>query len=250
MFLQDVYDALCAAEFQLSAIGDTGEIKPEKRALVNTLIQSGITDINKYFTLKEGELLLRTKNGKNKYELTPENALSTGNQFGFIIDSVDDPFIGDILQITQIHDSKGKSIWLNADTTHRVDTDDIFGYHPGLVQKSGINMVNYTTLKFPEGHEADDYLVKYKAKLKPVERNSDPTTTFLELPDVYLGALCNYVASRFFNPKGAETIGRGMFHGGNNYWAKYKEDIETLRANTANISSLGETTKFETGGWV
>lgn len=250
MFLQDVHDALCAAEFQLSAIGDTGEIQDGKKPLVNTIIQAGITDINKYFTIKEGELLLRTKNGKNKYELIPENAISTGNQFGFIIDSVDDPFTGDILQIQQVHDSRGKSIWLNADTSHRVPTDDIYGYHHGIVQKSGINMVTFNTLKFPEGHDADDYLVNYKAKLKPLDKNADPMTTFLDLPDHYLNALCNYVASRFFNPKGAETIGRGMFHEGNNYWSKYKEEIEALRANMASIASTGETDKFQTGGWV
>lgn len=250
MFLQDVYDALCAAEFQLSSIGDTGDIPAEKKSLVNTVIQAGITDINKYFTIREGELVLQTKVGKNTYELVPENAVSSGNPSAFILDSLDDPFKGDILQIQRISDSTGRSIWLNTDVPYRVELENAFGKYPRALKHSGINMLSYNTLRFAQDHEADSYLVNYKAKLKPIAKDAEPTTTYLDLPDHYLNALCNYVASRFFNPKGAETIGRGMFHEGNNYWSKYKEDIETLRANMASIASTGETTKFETGGWV
>ena len=49
---------------------------------------------------------------------------------------------------------------------------------------------------------------------------------------------------------GAETIGRGMFHEGNNYWSKYQEEVADLKANLGSIASTGETTNFIRNGWV
>lgn len=53
-----------------------------------------------------------------------------------------------------------------------------------------------------------------------------------------------------YNPMGAETIGRGMFHEGNNYWSKYQEEVADLKANLGSIASTGESTNFIRNGWV
>jgi hypothetical protein len=49
---------------------------------------------------------------------------------------------------------------------------------------------------------------------------------------------------------GSETIGRSMYHEGNNYWSKYLAECQDLKNNIASITSTGEFSNFERGGWV
>lgn len=229
--------------------GEGATLDPASIPKINSIIQAGIHDLNKKFSIKESELLLRTKLGKEVYELVPANALSNGSPYAFIIDSVESPFLGDIMQIIRVTDGTGKSLWLNEDIAAIQPTDNVFGKHGGIFTHQGVNMLSYNTLKLHKDHDLGDLLVHYKAKIKPMDTSVTPDNTFIDLPDHFINALVLYVASRKYNPKGAETIGRGMFHEGNNYWGKYKEECDELKANLGSIASMGETTNFIRNGW-
>lgn len=248
MFLSDVYDQLTSGELSKIYAGDTGTILPEVRPRINSLIQAGIADINKHFTIREGTVLIRTSNERENYELIPANSVNVNPQ-GFIMDSPLDPFLGDIMQINRITDSTGQSLWLNTDVPARMAVDNIFGTRPSIYTYAGINMSSYNTLKLHKNHTYGDLLVHYKARIKPFEMTT-PEATYIDLPDHFLNALVWYVASRKFNPNGAETIGRGMFHEGNNYRAMYNEEVASLKAQLGSIASTGESTNFERNGWV
>ena len=250
MFLNEVHEQLCAAEFSKLFEGDGAELKAQSLPKINAIIQGGINDLNKKFSVRENEILVRTQEGKEVYELVPANAVSSNNPDAFIIDSEEDPFKGDIMQIFRITDSTGKSLWLNTDVAWLVPTDSIFGNKPGMFDYSGVNMLSYNTLKLHKQNSLGDILVQYKAKMKPMDLSVGPEETYIDLPDHFLNALVLYVASRRYNPMGAETIGRGMFHEGNNYWSKYQEEVADLKANLGSIASTGETTNFIRNGWV
>lgn len=250
MFLNEVHEQLCAAEFSKLFEGDGAELKAQSLPKINAIIQGGINDLNKKFSVRENEILVRTQEGKEVYELVPANAVSSNNPDAFIIDSDEDPFKGDIMQIFRITDSTGKSLWLNTDVAWLVPTDNIFGNKPGMLDYSGVNMLSYNTLKLHKQNSLGDILVQYKAKMKPMDLSVGPEETYIDLPDHFLNALVLYVASRRYNPMGAETIGRGMFHEGNNYWSKYQEEVADLKANLGSIASTGETTNFIRNGWV
>ena len=250
MFLSEVHEQLCAAELSKLFEGDGVTLKPEALPKINAIIQGGISDINKRFSIRENEVLVRTQEGKEVYELIPANAVSSNNPDAFIMDSPSDPFKGDIMQIFRITDSNGKSVWLNTDVAWIVPTDNIFGNKPGLFDYSGVNMLSYNTLKLHKNNKLGDILVQYKAKMKPLDFEVPADELYIDLPDHFLNALVLYVASRKYNPMGSETIGRGMFHEGNNYWSKYQEEINDLKNNLGSIASMGETTNSIRNGWV
>ena len=250
MFLSEVHEQLCAAEFSKLVEGDGVALKPESLPKINAVIQAGINDLNKKFSIRENEVLVRTVAGKEVYELIPANAVSSNNPDAFIIDSPSDPFAGDIMQIFRITDATGKSLWLNTDVACLVSNDNFFGNRPSIFDYSGVNMLSYNTLKLHGNSVLGDILVQYKAKMKPMDLSLDPKDIYIDLPDHFINALVLYVASRRYNPMGAETIGRGMFHEGNNYWSKYQEEVADLKANLGSIASTGETTNFIRNGWV
>lgn len=250
MFLNEVHDQLCSAELSKLFEGEGDQLNPESLPKINTIIQGGINDLNKRFSIRENEVLVRPKLGKELYELIPANALSSGNPDAFIIDDASNPFVGDIMQIFRITDVHGCSMWLNQDIAVMHPVDNIFGNRPSIFTYEGINLTAYNTLKLPHDFGTGDLLVQYKAKMKPLNTSVPPDQCYIDLPDHFLNALVWYVASRKYNPMGAETIGRGMFHEGNNYWSKYIEECNDLKANLGSIASTGETTNFQRNGWV
>lgn len=250
MFLNEIHEQLCAAEFSKLFIGEGQVLDPESVPKVNAIIQAGINDLNKKFSVLEKEILVRPKEDKLVYELIPANAVSSGNPDAFIIDSLQDPYVGDLMQIFRITDSTGASLWLNTDVAYIRPVENIFGVRPGVFDYKGVNLTSYNTLRLPDNHQLGDLLIHYKARTKPLELSKPPEEVFIELPDHFMNAIVLYVASRKYNPMGAETIGRGMFHEGNNYWSKYQEEVNDLKANLGSIASTGETTNFIRNGWV
>lgn len=247
MFLEEVHEQLCSAELSKLFEGDGDVLKGLPKT--NAIIQAGIHDLNKKFAIKEGELLVRPVKGKELYELIPANAVSSGNPDAFIMDTLVDPFLGDVMQVFRITNASGLSLWLNTDVAVPHVTESIYGAVPSRYTHEGINFASYNTLKLHKNHDLGDFLVQYKARMKPMDLSGSPASTYIELPDHFLNALVIYVASRKYNPMGAETIGRGMFHEGNNYWTKYQEECNDLKANLGSIASTGETTSFQRGGW-
>lgn len=250
MFLSEVHEQLCSAELSKMFDGDGAQLKPESLPKINAIIQGGINDLNKKFSIRENEVLVRPKLGKDLYELVPANAVSSGNPYAFILDDVTNPFLGDIMQIYRITDSQGCSMWLNQDIAMMHPVDNIFGRRPSIFTFEGINLASYNTLRLPKDHDFGELLVHYKAKMKPLDLTVAPDHCYIDLPDHFLNALVLYVASRKYNPMGSETIGRGMFHEGNNYWSKYQEECNDLKGNLGSIASTGETTNFQRNGWV
>lgn len=250
MFLSEIHDQLCAGELSKLHDGDGETLAPNSLPKINSLIAAGLNDLNKHFSLREKDLVVSTKIGKTVYELTPENAVSSSNPYAFILDSREDPFVGDIMQIIGITDTQGNNLWGRYDTVPVNPDANIYANKTAYLNNAGIVLQSHNTFKLAPEREYGDLLVTYKARVKPFDTSLNPEDTFIDVPDHFMNALVLYVASRKFNPMGAETIGRGMFHEGNNYWTKYQEEIQTLKANMASIGSTGENTNFQRGGWV
>lgn len=232
MFLNEVHEQLCSAELSMLFEGEGASLSAASLPKINSIIQAGINDLNKKFSVREKEILVRISDDINVYELIPANAVSSGNPKGFILDSVQDPYLGDLMSIIKVSDDRGEELRLNTDKNRGV-------YTPA-----------YNTIKLDPKSIKGDMLIKYKARIKPMDLTVSPNNTYIDLPDHFLNALVLYVASRRYNPKGAETIGRGMFHEGNNYWSKYIEECNDLKASLASTGSVGDNTNFYRGGWV
>ena len=232
MFLNEVHEQLCSAELSMLFEGEGASLSAASLPKINSIIQAGINDLNKKFSVREKEILVRISDDINVYELIPANAVSSGNPKGFILDSVQDPYLGDLMSIIKVSDDRGEELRLNAD------------------KNRGVCTPAYNTIKLDPKSIKGDMLIKYKARIKPMDLTVSPNNTYIDLPDHFLNALVLYVASRRYNPKGAETFGRGMFHEGNNYWSKYTEECNDLKASLASTGSVGDNTNFYRGGWV
>lgn len=250
MFLSEIHEQLVASELSKHVAGESGVLNPQWTGRVNTIIVSALNDLNKHFTIRENYLLLRTKIGKDVYELIPANAISSGNQFGFIIDSIEEPFKGDIMQINRINNSVGESMWLNTDVAYLAPNENLYGIRPNYFVHQGINFLSYNTLKLHPGHDLGDLLINYKSKFGPLDLSVAPDQVYIDVPDHFMRAITLFTAARFFNPSGAETIGNGMYHEGGNYTQLYQAELKELKDNLGSIASMGENTNFIRNGWV
>ena len=85
MFLKEVHDHLVSSELTKHVAGESGELNPVWKGRINLIIQAGIADLNKLFAIRENELLLRTKLGKDVRCVSGDRI-----NVGFIcIDSID-----------------------------------------------------------------------------------------------------------------------------------------------------------------
>lgn len=232
IYLTEVFEQLQSAELSLKMYtGDDGLIQTKYYNRLLSVINIGCTVLYRRFELKNNSLVLRTTTNKVSYRLESANALSK-NIDGYIIDSEDAPFTDDIMQIKSIFDLDGNELILNNYREGLSSKLDSVGtpYELGLSFYTPEQLVVRTPIKMLPS----DLLVTYRCSFKPLklfpigELDFDIEHTIIELPMPYLNALVYYIAARLSNASGAETIGRGIFHEGNNYKKMFEEECASL----------------------
>ena len=159
-----------------------------------TLIRQGLAELYKRFEIKTSYLDLQP-DGRKRYELLIQNAVSSGNPNAIILDSAQSPFLQDIEQITNISNAKGERLALG--------TRPIA--HPAMCQcamckKPVILQPFRTTLIIPE--EITEVLtVEYRARHPFIPPMRYYTNIELELPDEYTQALLYFIAMKLIVPK-------------------------------------------------
>lgn len=255
IYFSELLEQLQSAEFSKVSITDmdTGVIKKESYNRLISLVNAGCAALYRQFELKNSSLLLRTTKGKVRYVLESEQALSN-NPTGYIVDTVDDPFLNDVMEIKAIQDLEGRELILN-NYRERVTTDTQAEYttrHLGL----SFFTLDYRTLRIPHGLVGTDLVVNYRCNFVPIKQlEGDPaqfdvTSITLAIPPAYLNALSFYMASRLANAQGAETIGRGIFHQGNNYQQKYEAECAALKQQGLEMDIVMENDGIRRKGFV
>lgn len=198
MKLSEVFSQLTFGELKQINIGgyDTGTITPANYKEIVNHINLGVLDLYGKFPLKESHLILRTKADKLYYQLIPANAFSSNPNDYFIVDTLAEPFTGDILQIQKVHDSKGDNLPINDATFTQ-----------------GLKLTGYNTLMVPwtveDSYVPDEELtVYYKSKPQMI---SVPTPSSLldlardvPIPDALLEGLLLFVEYRVHKSKGGQ----------------------------------------------
>lgn len=245
--LQTILDQLQNGEYKLTSLVDRkfDSIQPSKYNSVITMVNAALTDIHNRFVVRNNALMLLITRDVRKYHLIGENAL-TANPEGYITDTEESPFLDDVLKITGIMDLDGRPIPLNQIDQFQPDVhrwgQSRFGHAlgDGYIDPRHCNLSFHTpthnVLLTPNRLDSGHVIVNYRANaplLKQIKaeelESADPNDIFIHLPTSYTNAITYYVASRFSNGLGAETIGRGIFHQGNNYYQKYIAECEDLK---------------------
>lgn len=260
ILLSEIFDLLQGAEFnQLSVVLESGgeaTVDPKEYNRLISIINAGISDLHRRFDLNKNTLRIKTTEGVVKYELSSDNAISK-NVNGFILDTVDDPFTDDIIEITSLVTPQGRDLILN-NYSERVLRNELQTFTIEELCES-IYTLNYRTLRVPVNLRDSEIIVNYKSsgkKLQPIVDAdgvviTQPENVVIELPVPYLNALTYFVAYRVYNSKGAETIGRGMFHEGNNYRSMYESALNALSiSGLENDTMISDVSMFHSRGFV
>jgi hypothetical protein len=248
MKLQEVFDQLTHGELSQIAIGGVanGEILESNYPHVVSHVNMGLNTLYSRFNLKEGRLILEPVTGQTRYPLTSRYAVNgkpVAETNKYIIDTVNAPFVDDIIKINRVLTDDALEFGLN-------DSSDIYSCFtpqsnilviPGGLVGDDLEMpIQYQTAKLNLVYQAKHF------HLNADTNASDPGTLELELPYTHLWALLLFVASRVNNPIGMSN----EFNAGNNYAAKFEMECQNLEKNGMEIDQGSSGSKLRDRGFV
>ena len=232
MKLSKIYETLAASEvFTYEMADEGGDILPRYRRRITTLINSGLSDLYQRFSIKEGVLDLEVTEDVQHYVLS-----------------------ADVLEVLRMTTPEGKVYNLNSVTSSLTPTTGPYGNVSSHSSNPSLCHASYNELFFSQVPHPGVYRIVYKGDATHISLDgidtADPKTIEIPLPLTYLNALCYFVAAKVYNPAGAESVARSMFHEGNNWRSMYEDECNRLKANLAGAKSFNEVSNFTRGGWV
>ena len=232
MKLSKVYETLSASEvFTYDMADEDGNILPRFRRRITTLINSGLSDLYQRFSIKEGVIELEVTEDKQHYILSD-----------------------DVLEVLRMITPEGKVYNLNSVTSQLSPSNGPYGNVSNNSVHTALCHASYNELFFSHVPSPGVYRIVYKGDATHIDLEeidtADPKTIEIPLPMTYLNALCYFVAAKVYNPAGAQSVARSMFHEGNNWRSMYEDECNRLKANLAGAKSFNEVSNFTRGGWV
>lgn len=199
--INDMLQRLSYGPLSNMAIGQDGGgyCHPDKIPQIIGYMNDGLTKLHARFVLNERNLILEMHELITHYKLSKVYARTTGNggdvnRILFIKDSLIEPFLDDVIKVTQIFDDMGREIVMNDQTLY----GSIFTPRPD-------------TLQIPIPVHGLPLYVQYQAKHVPLL--STELTTLIDLPDVLFEALLAYTAYKvFFHMNGQEHSAKAQEH--------------------------------------
>lgn len=231
MLLQDIYDLLEDGELSKHPLLVNG-VTALNQAKINKFVDQGLIDLYSRFPLKVNQLTLLMHEEIVEYPIRKEFAFSQvarGADY-FIEDSMEFPFGDDLIKVLSITDEACCTVPLN---------DRNACYAAYTIQPD--------VLYIPTPLGGEVMFVTYQAKHAKVT-STDTGVTKLELPSVFVSALCSYIGYRLYSGS-TEVTAAGK---SNQFYAQYEQACNMQRLNgTANFDD-GSTNEcvFLQGGWV
>ena len=241
MKLREIFLALSSAELSNLAVTDkgTGLINPMYYGKIINSINLGLTDLHTRFLLKTGKVTVNLQEGKTVYPI--KAMYQEGNRAP-----------ADTVQFISADGTRLKNNLLKIQQVIAVHEKDPSGFGQPNIEinlnnhnnQYGIHTSSYDTLVINERMQKEFKVarleVTYRMNAEPVcqcENDYDADCIEVDIEFGYLWALCLFVASRVHNPIGFGTDG---VHEGNNYWAKYMAECETLNNSGMQMSFIAE----------
>lgn len=224
MKLQTVIDHLKTGEFQFTNLGDNDEenVSSNNLPMIVNNINLALIDLYKRFNLSLRELYVQQYAQIQKYKLSSEHAQSntTSEELKYLIDTDDDPFTDDILQILEVFNEVGCKLPLN-------DSNDC----------NSLFTPKHNVLQIPCPVDENAVVIVYRAAPELLKSTCNLSAE-VDLPITFLEALLYYVAYRLKSSRPDQE----SQNEGNNYFAKYNEAIAVIKVeglyNSTNTSNL------------
>lgn len=231
MNLTDVFEALASAELSIGVQVSNQELKTTYYNQIINCLNQGLSSIYKQLNLKLGYKTINIIEGVKEYELNSDK---------------------DILEVLHITDDKDIILPLSSNPLFSSEFErDI---HSGFF----VEMLTPTKIRLGKGVDTDYVTVRYKAlhpKIPTIAEvdlgTVDTDTIELEISEIYLSALCYFIAHKIGSGKDAQSIlGKNPFHIGNNFKTLYDEEMNKFIVSGYDIGTLSESSHFAMNGFV
>jgi len=186
MKLSELFEILQYSEMAGTGVlglkNDDG-IPVAKYPQVISYVNRGLTQLHTEFLLKEAILTIQHIEGRTDYPIDIKYAVSDpAVEDKYILDTVDTPYIEDLIKIEYMVDEVGDIIVMN-------DADDPLSYFTPGFKTIQVAAVNVETV----------FHVAYRARhaIIPMD-TTDLTTVEIGIPDNFIDALIYYVASKAY----------------------------------------------------
>lgn len=234
MRLSYIFEQLTYGELSQLSLGGSDNIGIQASDYVSIMpyINLALTELYKRFDLKTSEVIIQQYDEIQLYTLHSDYAetnIASQKPYKYIMDSVYQPFLDDVLKIENVSNEDGEELYLNDSTA--VWT---------------INTPAFNVIQIPYPEKENILLVTYKAnhKIISVDDITDPADMEIEIPHTLLEALLYYIAHRKYANLHTENDPEV-----NNLLAKFE-------ASCARVNSLGllnddntVNTKLDNNSW-
>lgn len=238
---------------ELAIAGEgTGKVPDENVPKLIVRINDALTALYTRFDLQKRSVILETADGVYAYQLAPQFAQLSGSSeiYKYIKDTVANPFLDDLLQITDVLGNQGA-----------LPTDPNYITVPRLEDNDWISLplndrndrlswhtLSYDTLAMDYPKTGDRYFIQYRAKhvpipLQPTELNKIE----IRVPAALETALLSHVAGNVFAGMSMESaLGKSQM-----LLKTYEAEcsLHELRDTFAQFNE-GSNAKPAMGGWV
>jgi hypothetical protein len=235
MELQSIFDNLTYGELRQVSLGgykEGGVQEKDYQELVQH-INMAMTELYTRFPINEKEFMLYTLEGKTVYDINTKYSFSADPQEEdwYIQDTVDDPFMDDILRINGVFNCAGIELPINDEFS----CDSVF-------------LPSFRSIQIPFAKGNEEFCFVYRARptkispALPLDLTQD-----VYLPEVLLEPLLTYIEYRVHKSRGGEA---GLAQAGvaKRHFEELCAQIEVR--NVLNNANNTTNIKFELNGWV
>lgn len=234
MLLSDLFDQLRHGELSQHKIGgkSAGEIKIERYPEMVTYFNSALLNLHGRFLIREDELVLQQHDSVTLYKLEPKYATNSGSNelIKYIIDTPNNLFLDNILRIERVYDELAKELPINDSTK----SDSIYTPKYNVIQIPLPVATNALTIIYRGNHP----------RIKPKDLN--PLLEEIDIPDVLIEALLNYISYKIMMPLGGNEFGNISQEFLIKYETACKHVLDYKLLSSDNTSNI----KLELFGWV
>lgn len=202
MTLDDLFkDLSFGPAANLALMGEGSGITPETSyPRVINAINASLTELYTRFQIRQKTIVVRAIEGRYLYPLEKIHAFTdvTPGIDKFIMDSVDAPFVGDILQIQLVSGAFGELTSIN---DRNASSRTVF-------------IPSASTLQLVDPGFDEEFMVEYRAgHPKLALETTNLASIKVDVPQVYLPAFLEHVAGKIYQSlNGAENTAKGIEH--------------------------------------
>lgn len=226
MNLTELYARLGLGPLSNLSMAEGATIKEASQPRIISYANEGLRALYSRFQILEKYMAVRLQEGVVRYPLLPENA-STQDPEGFILDTAEEPYTGDLVRILRASDGSRNDLPLNSNESPL----SIYTPEPSLL------LVPF---------EAAGSVIYLSYQAMPADLPLDGSVTDIELPRVLEDALVAYIAHAVYRDMNTETsMFRSQEHLGRYEMICGRNEEKDLLG----LTTAGQEEKFEARGF-